>query len=118
MPVSHGPTLSRGRGFLALLDFSEAVFEREAFFLFTIFEGDAYFRRATFRALADFTDAEFKGVHDFAKVFFQIEPRFIRTKRSGSSQAPGGLHDPRFLYGIAAALVIFTVLFVLLLHKG
>lgn len=107
-----------GSRFLGLLDFSEAVFQREAFFLFTIFEGDAYFRRATFRALADFTDAEFKGVNDFAKVFFSIEPRFIRTKRSGTSQSPGGLHDPRFLYGIAAALLIFTILFVLLLRKG
>lgn len=107
-----------GSRFRGVLDFSEAMFEREAFFLFTVFEGDAYFRRTTFRALADFTDAEFKGVNDFAKVFFQIEPRFIRTKMSGTTQSPGGLHDPRFLYGIAAALLIFTILFVLLLRKG
>ncbi len=107
-----------GSHFLGGLDFSEALFEREAFFLFTVFEGDAYFRRTTFRSLADFTDAEFKGVNDFSKVFFQVEPRFIRTKGSGASQSPGGLHDPRFLYGIAAALLIFTVCFVLFLRKG
>lgn len=113
--LGTGFSASRFRG---VLDFSEAMFEREAFFLFTVFEGDAYFRRTTFRALADFTDAEFMGVNDFAKVFFQIEPRFIRTKMSGTNQSPGGLHDPRFLYGIAAALLIFTILFVLFLRKG
>ncbi len=107
-----------GSRFRGVLDFSEALFEREAFFTYTVFEQDAYFRRTTFRGNADFSQAEFRGVDDFSKAFFEREPRFIRTRVSGNRPNPGGLHDARFLYGIAAALLIFTVLFVLVLRRG
>ncbi len=107
-----------GSRFRGILDFSEALFEREAFFTYTIFEQDAYFRRATFRGQADFSQAEFRGVDDFSKAFFEKEPRFIRTRVSGNRPSPGGLQDPRFLYGIVAALLIFTVWFVLVLRRG
>lgn len=106
-----------GSVFRGNLDFSEAVFDRAAFFMFTVFEGDAYFRRTTFRAEANFTDAQFNGVDDFSKTFFTLEPRFTRTKVSRARPSPGGLQDPRFLYGIAAALLIFTVVFVLFLRQ-
>ena len=107
-----------GSRFRGMLDFSEALFEREAFFTYTIFERDAYFRRATFRGQADFSDAEFRGADDFSKVLFEKEPRFIRTKTSGRRPGLGGLHDPGILYGIAGALLIFTLLFVFVLRKG
>lgn len=106
-----------GSRFRGLLDFSEAVFEREAFFTFTVFEGDAYFRRSTFRADANFADAEFKGVDDFSKAFFNIQPRFARTKTSGARSSPRGLQDPRVQYGIAAALLIFALVFVFFLRR-
>lgn len=107
-----------GSRFGGVSDFSEAVFDREAFFTFAVFEKDAYFRRATFRADTNFSDAEFRGVDDFSKTYFNTEPRFSRTKVSGARPSPAGLQDPRFLYGIAAALLIFTVIFVSMLRKG
>ncbi|MGH7167038.1 MAG: pentapeptide repeat-containing protein, partial [Nitrospiraceae bacterium] len=106
-----------GSHFHGPLDFSEAVFDRAAYFMFTVFDGDAYFRRATFRGEANFADAQFKGVDDFSKVFFNVEPRFTRTKVSGARPSPGGLQDPRFLYGIAAALLVFSAAFILMLRK-
>jgi len=106
-----------GSHFHGSLDFSEAVFDRATFFMFTVFDGDAYFRRATFRAEANFADAQFKGVDDFSKVFFNVEPRFTRTKVSGARPSPGGLQDPRFLYGIAAALLVFSAAFIFMLRK-
>lgn len=106
-----------GSRFGGMLDFSEAVFDREAFFMFTVFEGDAYFRRATFRADADFSDAQFHGVDDFSKVFFYLEPRFTRTKVGAMRRSPGGLQDPRIQYGIAATLLIFTLLFIFFIRK-
>ena len=107
-----------GSRFRGTLDFSEATFQREAFFTFTIFERNAYFRRSTFRSTADFSDAEFRGADDFSKVLFDAQPRFARTKVSGQRPSPGGLHDARFLYAIAAAILIFTVVFVLVLRKN
>ncbi len=106
-----------GSRFGGTLDFSEALFEREAFFTSTVFEGDAYFRRTTFRADASFADAEFKGIDDFSKAFFNSEPRFTQTRFSGAHRSPGGLQDPRFLYAIAIALLVFALLFVLALRK-
>jgi uncharacterized protein YjbI with pentapeptide repeats len=106
-----------GSRFGGTLDFSEALFEREAFFAFTVFEGDAYFRRATFRADASFSDAEFKGIDDFSKAFFNSEPRFTGTRFSGTHRTPGGLQDPRFFYAVAAAMLVFALLFILALRK-
>lgn len=107
-----------GSRFQGSADFSEAVFERDAYFTFTAFEGDAYFRRVTFRAQANFSDAEFKGLDDFSKALFTDEPRFTRTKVSRTRAAPGGLQDPRMLYGIAAGLVLFAVVFAVLLKRS
>ena len=106
-----------GSRFRGILDFSEALFEREAFFTFTVFEQDAYFRRTTFRGTADFSDAHFKGLDDFSKVMFTVEPRFARVQAGGPRPTPGGLQDPRVLYGIAAVLFIFTLLFMVSLLK-
>jgi uncharacterized protein YjbI with pentapeptide repeats len=106
-----------GSRFQGGLDFSEATFEREAFFLFVRFEGDAYFRRATFRADADFSDAEFKGLDDFSKVFFEVPPKFVGTKRNQDRRTLGGLQDPKVLYAIMAAILVFTLGFILLLRK-
>lgn len=107
-----------GSRFGGVLDFSEAVFEREAFFTFTIFEQDAYFRRATFRGTADFSDAQFKGVDDFSKVMFDAQPNFSRVKAGEPSRAPGGLQDPRVLYGIAGILAVFTLVFLWAMRKS
>jgi uncharacterized protein YjbI with pentapeptide repeats len=106
-----------GSRFRGILDFSEALFEREAFFTFAVFEQDAYFRRATFRGTADFSDARFKGLDDFSKVLFTVEPRFARVQAGGPRPTPGGLQDPRMLYGIAAVLFVFTLLFLASLRK-
>lgn len=106
-----------GSRFRGILDFSEALFEREAFFTFTVFEQDAYFRRSTFRGAADFSDAQFKGADDFSKVLFAVEPRFTRVQVSGARPSPGGLQDPRLMYGIAATLLIFAVLFLVSMRK-
>jgi hypothetical protein len=106
-----------GSRFRGVLDFSEALFEREAFFTFAVFEQDAYFRRATFRGTADFSDARFLGLDDFSKVMFTVEPRFARVQAGGPRPTPGGLQDPRMLYGIAAVLFVFTLLFLASLRK-
>ncbi len=106
-----------GSRFRGILDFSEALFEREVFFTFTVFEQDAYFRRTTFRGTADFSDARFKGLDDFSKVMFTVEPRFARVQAGEPRPTPGGLQDPRVLYGIAAVLFIFTLLFLVSLRK-
>jgi hypothetical protein len=98
-----------GSRFGGILDFSEAVFEREAFFTFTVFEQDAYFRRAVFRGTADFSDAQFKALDDFSKVMFEAQPNFSRVKVSETPRSPGGLQDPRVMYGIAAVLAVFTL---------
>ena len=98
-----------GSRFVGILDFSEAVFEREAFFTFTTFEQDAYFRRAVFRGAADFSNAQFKGLDDFSKVMFDAQPNFSRVTVSESRRTPGGLQDPRIMYGIAAVLTVFTI---------
>jgi hypothetical protein len=100
-----------GSRFGGILDFSEALFEREAFFTFTVFEQDAYFRRATFRGTADFSDAQFKGLDDFSKVMFDAQPNFSRVQVSETRRPPSGLQDPRILYGIAALLAAFTIVF-------
>jgi uncharacterized protein YjbI with pentapeptide repeats len=102
-----------GSRFGGILDFSEALFEREAFFTFTVFERDAYFRRSTFRGAADFSDAQFKGIDDFSKVMFDVQPSFARVQASGARLSPGGLQDPRVMYGIAAVLAVFTLVFIL-----
>jgi uncharacterized protein YjbI with pentapeptide repeats len=106
-----------GSRFMGVLDFSEAVFEREAFFSFTVFEQDAYFRRATFRGAADFSDARFNGLDDFSKVMFDAQPNFSRMKAGGVRRAPGGLQDPRIMYGIAAVLAAFTIFFLWSLRR-
>lgn len=106
-----------GSRFGGILDFSEAVFEREAFFTFTVFERDAYFRRSTFRGTADFSDAHFKGVDDFSKVLFDVQPNFSRVQAGEARRSPGGLQDPRIMYGIAALLAVFTGLFLWNIRK-
>ena len=106
-----------GSRFGGILDFSEAVFEREAFFTFTVFDQDAYFRRATFRGTADFSDAQFKGLDDFSKVLFSTPPNFSRVTASESKRSPGGLQDPRIMYGIAALLAAFTLVFLWTMRK-
>ena len=98
-----------GSRFGGILDFSEAVFEREAYFTFTVFDQDAYFRRAVFRGTADFSDAHFKGIDDFSKVMFEAQPNFSRVTVSATRRLPGGLQDPRIMYGIAAVLAVFTL---------
>ncbi len=98
-----------GSRFGGILDFSEATFEREAFFTFTTFEQDAYFRRAVFRGMADFSNAQFKGLDDFSKVMFDAQPNFSRVTVSEERRTPGGLQDPRIMYGIAAVLAVFTI---------
>ncbi|MEK7294795.1 MAG: pentapeptide repeat-containing protein [Nitrospirota bacterium] len=102
-----------GSRFGGILDFSEALFEREAFFTFTVFEQDAYFRRSTFRGTADFSDAQFKGIDDFSKVMFDVQPSFARVQVSDARPSPGSLQDPRMMYGIAAVLAVFTLVFIL-----
>jgi uncharacterized protein YjbI with pentapeptide repeats len=106
-----------GSRFKGTLNFSEALFEREAFFTFTVFEQDAYFRRTAFRGPADFSDAEFRGVDDFSKVLFGTEPRFTRTKVKAEPPSLKGLQDLRIQYGIAAALVVFALVYILILRK-
>lgn len=106
-----------GSRFGGTLDFSEALFEREAFFASAVFEGDTYFRRTTFRADASFSDAEFKGIDDFSKAFFNSEPRFTGTRFSRTHRTLGGLQDPRFFYAMAAAMLVFALLYVLALRK-
>lgn len=106
-----------GSQFHGKLDFSEALFEREAFFSFALFEDDASFRRATFLAQADFSDTQFKGADDFSKAFFGVEPKFRRVRVSGILTRPSGLQASRYLYGVAAVLLLCTVIFVLILRK-
>ena len=106
-----------GSRFGGILDFSEAVFEREAFFTFAVFDQDAYFRRATFRGTADFSDAQFKGLDDFSKVLFSAQPNFSRVTVSEAKRSPGGLQDPRIMYGIAALLAVFTLVFLWTMRK-
>jgi uncharacterized protein YjbI with pentapeptide repeats len=98
-------------------NWSDAVFERGAFFLHTVFEGDADFRGATFRGLSDFSQAEFLGVEDFSTAIFDKEPRFSGAKSSGGRATPGGLQDPRLMYGAAAALLVLTVAFLWALRR-
>ena len=107
-----------GSRFHGTLDFSEVVFARDVYFTFTVFEADAYFRRATFRGQADFSDADFKGLDDFSKALFDTEPRFTRTRNSGSRVTARGLQDPRVLYGIAAGVFLFAVVFVIVLRRN
>jgi len=104
-----------GTRFGGRVDFAEAVFEREIYFLFSLFEGDASFRRATFRGQADFSDAEFHGLHDFLKADFVLEPQFRRTKSTGPLPTRQGLlQDPRYWYGVAASLLMFAVVMLVL----
>jgi uncharacterized protein YjbI with pentapeptide repeats len=106
-----------GSRFGGILDFSEALFDREAYFTFAVFDRDAYFRRSTFRGTADFSDAQFKGIDDFSKVMFDVQPNFSRVTASGARPSPWGLQDPRILYGIAALLALFTLVFLLSMRK-
>ncbi len=106
-----------GSRFGGILDFSEALFAREAFFTFAVFNRDAYFRRTTFRGTADFSDAQFEGIDDFSKVMFEVQPSFARVKASGARPSPGSLQDPRMMYGIAAILAVFTLVFLLSMRK-
>lgn len=99
-----------GDQFAGTLDFSEALFERDVYFLFTRFAGDASFRGSTFRGQADFSDAEFHGTTDFTGAFFTIDPVFQRTTLSSSPPTRGEFRRDLTLYGIAASLMVFTVL--------
>ena len=99
-----------GDQFAGTLDFSDALFERDVYFLFARFVSDASFRRSTFRGQADFSDAEFHGAADFTRASFTIDPIFQRTKLSGSPPARGEFQKSLTLYGIAASLLVLTVL--------
>lgn len=99
-----------GAQFAGHLDFSDVFFERDVYFLFTRFARDATFRGATFRSQADFSDAEFDGLSDFSGASFTADPVFQRTKLAGSPPTRAGGRNLRTLYGIAASLLILTVL--------
>jgi hypothetical protein len=104
-----------GTRFGGRLDFSEAVVEREIYFLFSSFEGDASFQRTAFRSQVDFSDAEFHGAHDFLRADFALEPQFRRTKSKGPLPTRQGLlQDPTYWYGGAASLLVFAVLLLVL----
>ena len=70
-----------GSRFMQRANFSEAIFSRDTFFGFSVFEGETSFAAAQFLGAADFSDAEFKKPDDLAKVRFDQEPLFTRTKR-------------------------------------
>lgn len=101
-----------GARFAGNLDFSDVLFERDVYFLFTRFTGNTTFRGATFRGPADFSDAEFYGVSDFYRVSFTADPVFQRTKLSGSPPKRERFQSSQTFYGIAASLLVFTILFV------
>ena len=101
-----------GSRFQGLADFSEASFDREAFFTFTLFEGDAYFRRTTFQSTADFSDASFKGRDDFSKTLFEKGPQFTRAARSAPVQASPGLENQTIQYAIILSLLVFGALLI------
>ncbi len=115
-PVNFGGAQFRlaagfsGSRFEGPLDFSDSLFRREAFFLYTVFRSGANFRRATFRGLADFSHAEFHGGEDFATAIFERQPRFSRSTSTSTGPPTGGGQDPRVLYGVAAVLLVLTVL--------
>jgi hypothetical protein len=100
-----------------LADFSEALFDGDAFFTFTRFEGDAFFRRATFRATADFDDAQFNGREDFSKAFFEKGPQFTRAKRSGNTQSLG-IENPQVQYAITLSLLLFSAVLIAYLVRS
>jgi hypothetical protein len=106
-----------GARFAGNLDFSDVLFERDVYFLFTRFTGNAIFRGATFRGPADFSDAEFHGVSDFSRVSFTADPVFQRTKLSGSPPKRERFQSSQTFYGIAAGLLVFTILFVWILKR-
>ncbi|MDQ6734527.1 MAG: pentapeptide repeat-containing protein [Nitrospirota bacterium] len=99
-----------GARFAGNLDFSDVLFERDVYFLFTRFNGDATFRGATFRGQADFSDAEFHGMSDFSRVSFTADPVFQRTKLPGPLPTRERLQSSQTLYGVAAGLLVCTVL--------
>jgi uncharacterized protein YjbI with pentapeptide repeats len=101
-----------GAQFGGTLDFSGVLFERDVYFLFTRFTGDVTFRGATFHSQADFSDAEFHGASDFSRVSFTADPVFQRTKLSGSPPKRERFQSSQTFYGIAAGLLVFTILFV------
>jgi hypothetical protein len=74
-------------------DFSEAQFQREAFFLFTRFEGPGRFASAHFHAAADFTDSEFKIEDDLAQASYAQPPMLTRAKRL-TTTVPGRVAAP------------------------
>lgn len=106
-----------GSRFEGRLDLSGARFEREAFFTFTIFAKEASFRGVAFGGAADFSNAEFLGEEDFASAQFSIEPQFVGMKLPGERTIPRGLQDPRVMYGIVAALILFLAWFAYLLKR-
>lgn len=99
-----------GDQFAARLNFSEARFEADVYFLFTRFAGDVSFRRSSFRGQADFSNAEFHGMADFTRTSFTLDPVFQRTRLSGSPPMRAEFQKSLTLYGIAASLLVFTVL--------
>src|SRR5205823_6613851 len=85
---------------------SEASFDGDAFFTFTLFEGDADFRRAAFRSTADFSDASFKRRDDFSKTSFKKSPDFTRATRSTTGQVPPGPENQIIQYAIILSLLV------------
>jgi len=101
-----------GARFAGNLDFSDVLFEQDVYFLFTRFTGDATFRGGTFHSQADFSEAEFHGASDFSRVSFTADPVFQRTKLSDSPPKRERFQSFQPFYGIAASLLVFTILFV------
>ena len=97
--------------------FRDARFERDVYFLFTQFAGNAAFRGSLFGGETDFSDAVFHGAADFSRVSFAVEPKFQRATLSGAIPTQAGKPRPQFLYGIAASLLVFTVLVLWIFNK-
>ena len=92
---------------LGRAEFSETVFEREVYLLFTNVAAETSFRGAAFRGVADFSDAKFQGATDFTRADFAVDPLFQRTTMKGCSipwESPGSW----VLYAIAAGLATLT----------
>jgi len=48
---------------------------------------------------------------------FDVQPNFSRVQAGEARRSPGGLQDPRIMYGIAALLAVFTGLFLWNIRK-
>ena len=112
-PISNWVPGFLGAIFKAWQTFSDASFDREAFFTFTQFDHDADFRRATFRSTADFSDASFKGRGDFSTTLFEKGSQFTRAARSATVQAPPERDTAIIQYAAIFILLTFGALLII-----